>query len=211
MRRLPVYLLLDTSGSMKGEPIESVKAGLRAMVDSLRQDPQALESVWISVITFDRDVTTVVPLTAILDFQVPELATPDSGPTHMGRALQVLCQQVDAEIVRSTDDRKGDWRPILFLMTDGSPSDKMDYKAAIPEIQRRNFALVIACAAGSRAKTEELKLLTDQVFTLETMDSSSFESLFRWVSSSIEVSSTTMGATADLLPPPPPEDVNPVL
>ena len=39
MRRLPVYLLIDTSGSMRGEPIESVKVGLEAMVSSLRQDP----------------------------------------------------------------------------------------------------------------------------------------------------------------------------
>ena len=45
MRRLPVYLLIDTSGSMRGEPIESVKVGLETMVSSLRQDPLALTDV----------------------------------------------------------------------------------------------------------------------------------------------------------------------
>ena len=44
-RRLPVYLLIDTSGSMRGEPIESVKVGIEAMLSSLRQEPYALESV----------------------------------------------------------------------------------------------------------------------------------------------------------------------
>ncbi len=63
MRRLPVYLLIDTSGSMRGEPIESVKVGLEAMVSSLRQDPFALESVNISIITYDRDVKQILPLT----------------------------------------------------------------------------------------------------------------------------------------------------
>ena len=56
MRRLPVYLLLDTSGSMKGEPIESVKVGLSTLVSSLRGDPHALDTVHLSLLTYDRDV-----------------------------------------------------------------------------------------------------------------------------------------------------------
>lgn len=52
MRHLPVYILIDTSGSMKGEPIESVKVGLPDMIAALRLDPYALETVCISIITF---------------------------------------------------------------------------------------------------------------------------------------------------------------
>ena len=63
-RRLPVYLLLDTSGSMQGEPIHAVNVGLQSLAASLRQDPYALESVFISIITFDMEVKEVVPLTA---------------------------------------------------------------------------------------------------------------------------------------------------
>ena len=55
-RRLPVYLLIDTSGSMKGEPIESVKVGIETMLSTLRNDPYALETVNISIITYDKDV-----------------------------------------------------------------------------------------------------------------------------------------------------------
>jgi uncharacterized protein YegL len=64
-RRLPVYLLIDTSGSMKGEPIESVKVGIEAMLSTLRNDPYALETVNISIITYDRDVNQLLPLTPI--------------------------------------------------------------------------------------------------------------------------------------------------
>ena len=46
-RRLPVYILIDTSGSMRGEPIQSVNSGLQNMLSTLKQDPFALESVWI--------------------------------------------------------------------------------------------------------------------------------------------------------------------
>ena len=53
MRRLPVYMVLDCSGSMSGEPIEAVRMGLRALVSDLQGDPQALETAWLSVISFD--------------------------------------------------------------------------------------------------------------------------------------------------------------
>ena len=74
---------------MRGEPIESVKVGLEAMVSSLRQDPFALESVCISIITFDREVRQILPLTPLDELQLPEITTPESGPTHTGQALKL--------------------------------------------------------------------------------------------------------------------------
>lgn len=63
MRRLPVYLLLDTSGSMHGEPIEAVKNGVQTLLTTLKQDPYALETAYVSVITFDSTARQAVPLT----------------------------------------------------------------------------------------------------------------------------------------------------
>ena len=72
-RRLPVYLLLDTSGSMIGEPIEAVKVGLQTMLNSLRQDPSALETVWLSIITFDSEVKQLIQLTELEQFALPPI------------------------------------------------------------------------------------------------------------------------------------------
>ena len=64
LRRLPVYLLLDTSGSMYGEPIEAVKNGVQTLLTTLKQDPYALETAYVSVITFDSSARQAVPLTS---------------------------------------------------------------------------------------------------------------------------------------------------
>lgn len=211
MRRLPVYLLIDTSGSMKGEPIESVKVGLDSMCSSLRQDPFALESVYLSIITFDKDIKQIVPLTPIEELQIPDIITPDSGPTHTGAALMKLCLTVDKEVKLSKGDVKGDWMPLLFLMTDGKPSDIQVYKEAIVEIKKRHFASIIACAAGMKAKTEPLLLLTEEVYTLDNVDSSSFKKFFKWVSDSIGVGNRSIGASDNIVLPPPPEEINKII
>lgn len=211
MRRLPVYILIDTSGSMRGEPIESVKVGLEALISSLRQDPFALESVNLSIITFDRDVKQILPLTPLDELQLPDITTPESGPTHTGAALRLLCERVDQEVRLSTPNHKGDWMPMLFIMTDGKPSDSQTYKDMISEVKKRSFAAIIACAAGMKAKTEPLKELTDEVYSLDTVDSTAFKKFFKWVSDSIGVGNRSIGATSDLVLPPPPPEVNVII
>ena len=210
-RKLPVYLLIDTSGSMKGEPIESVKVGIEAMLSTLRTDPYALDTVSISIITYDKDVKQILPLTPIDQIQMPNITTPESGPTHMGAALELLCDKVDKEVQKGTREQKGDWMPILFLMTDGKPSDLQTYKDVIPKVKARHFTNIVACAAGPKAKTEPLLQLTNKVFQIDSLDSSVFMKFFKWVSGIIEEGGKSIGATEDIVLPPPPAEVNVVI
>lgn len=210
-RRLPVYLLIDTSGSMKGEPIESVKVGIEAMLSTLRNDPYALETVNISIITYDREVNQLLPLTPIDELQMPEITTPDSGPTHMGAALEMLLEKVDHEVNKGTKEQKGDWMPLLFLMTDGKPSDNQAFNNVVPKVKGSRFATIVCCAAGPKVKTDELRQLTDKVYQIDTLDSSTLMKFFKWVSGIIGEGNKSMGATDELVLPPPPEEVNVVI
>jgi uncharacterized protein YegL len=206
MRRLPVYILLDTSGSMRGEPIHSVNVGLQSMLSALRQDPYALESVYLSIITFDLEAKIYLPLTPLEQVQLAEIQAPSAGATFMGAALELLTECVNQQVQTSTTDEKGDWRPLLFIMTDGSPSDIYAYQQVIPVIQQFNFASIVACAAGPKAKQEYLLQLTDKVVVLDTMDAASFSGFFKWVSASVVAGSSSAGISGSIsLPPPPPE------
>ncbi|MDR0868554.1 MAG: VWA domain-containing protein [Planctomycetota bacterium] len=205
MRRLPIYILLDTSGSMRGEPIEAVKTGLAALLSSLRRDPYALETVYLSLITFDREVKVVAPLTALDELVLPALATPETGPTNLGAALELLLTLYDREVVKTTAAQKGDWLPLCVVMTDGSPSDTALFKQMTEAVKKYRFARIVACAAGPKAKTAPLEKFATEVVSLDTMDSNTFAKFWQWVSTAISHQSQTTDATPDDLPPPPAE------
>lgn len=99
-RRLPVYILIDTSGSMKGEPIESVKVGLSDMIASLRLDPYALETACISIITYDKDVKQILPLTELENLQLPEIVCPEA---NHGKTKSVRNQKRNAIFRRKNE------------------------------------------------------------------------------------------------------------
>lgn len=211
MRRLPVYFLLDTSGSMYGEPIHALNNALSGMINTLRSDAQALDSLWISIITFDREVKELVPLTELVNFQLPEIICPQSGPTNMGEALMMLSKLITSDIRKGSEDQKGDWKPLLFIMTDGSPSDLALFREAVPIVKALNFGAIIACAAGPKSKDEFLKEITTNVVHLDTADSLTLKSFFKWVSDTIENGNKSVGVTDSLILPPPPSEVHLVI
>ncbi|MEZ3419457.1 VWA domain-containing protein [uncultured Duncaniella sp.] len=207
MRRLPVYLLLDCSGSMYGEPIEAVKNGVQVLVSTLRQDPYALETAYLSIITFDSSAQQVSPLTELAAFQQPNIQA--SGCTALGEALALLSQKADQEVTKTTPEQKGDWKPLVFIMTDGEPTD--DLNKGLAEFKKRKWGMVVACAAGSGANTDTLKKITECVVSLDTADSATIKAFFKWVSASVSSGSMKVEATGaeattlSELPPPPPE------
>ncbi len=196
---------------MRGEPIQALKVGVQSLISSLRQDPHALESIHISIISFDAKPRILCPLTGLEDFQMPPIDCPQSSPTMTGAALEMLCQCVDSEVQRSTAAHRGDWRPVVILITDGGPSDTALYEQMIIEVQRRPFGSFIACAAGPSAKVDPLRKLTPNVYSLETMDGHSLAGLFEWVSSAVSSGNRSMGAASSITLPSPPAEIQIVL
>lgn len=196
---------------MNGEPIQALNNALSGMINNLRSDAQAFETLWVSIITFDREAKEVTPLTKLQSFQLPEIACPQSGPTNTGKALKLLYEKVKQDVIKGPPIQKGDWRPLLFIFTDGKPSDPQLYAAMLPKIKSLNFGAIVGCAAGKLADDMNLKALTDSVVHLEAADSSTLKQFFKWVSDTIEQGNKSMGTTDTVIMPPPPPEVHMVI
>lgn len=196
---------------MFGEPIQALNNALSGMINTLRSDAQALDSLWLSIVTFDREVRELVPLVELVNFQLPEITCPQSGPTNTGKGLEVIYQKVKAEVRKGTESQKGDWRPLFFLFTDGKPSDIQLYREMVPKIKSLQFATIVGCAAGQLADDSMLKELTDTVVHLDTADSATLKQFFRWVSDTIEQGNKSVGTVESIALPPPPAEVHLVI
>jgi uncharacterized protein YegL len=206
MRRLPVYLVLDCSGSMSGEPIQQVKNGVQMLVSALRQDPQALETAFLSVITFDSSAHEAVPLTDLPSFQAPNIAA--TGTTAMGEALSLVADCAMRDVKKASATQKADWRPMVFLMTDGSPTD--DFQKGLARFKQEKWGAVVACGVDSADVGLLQQIAGEAVVTLSTADAKALEAFFKWVTASISTSSKSVQTGKEVeglnqLPPPPPE------
>jgi len=192
---------------MTGEPIEAVKNGVQMMVHSLRQNPQAIETAFVSIITFDSEAKQLIPLTDLASFQTVDLKA--AGTTALGAALSLLADKLENEVTKTTLEQKGDWKPIVFIMTDGVPTD--DWQAGFQKLKTVKKGLIVGCAAGNNADDKVLKEIADQVVRLSNTDADSIGKFFQWVSASIATTSTKVEETGidltkkDQLPPPPSE------
>jgi uncharacterized protein YegL len=196
---------------MHGEPIQALNNALSTMINTLRTDAQALDSLWLSIITFDREVKEVVPLTELPSFQLPDITCPQSGPTHTGKSLEVLLTKVKQDVKTGSATQKGDWKPLLFLFTDGKPSDLQLYREMIPKIKALNFGAIVCCAAGNLADDSLLKELTDDVVHLDTADNATLKQFFKWVSETIEQGNKSQGTGEQVTLPPPPSEITVVI
>ncbi len=190
MRRLPIYFLIDISESMVGEPIQQVEEGLATIIKELKTDPYSIETVWVSIIVFAGQPKTIVPLQEIINFYPPKF--PIGSGTSLSKGLGHVMFELRQNIVTTTYEKKGDWKPIVFLFTDGVPTD--DTKLAIQEWKQnwQRTANMVAVSFGEEADMYLLSELTENVLHFKNTDSNSYKTFFRWVTDSIKTSSVSV-------------------
>jgi uncharacterized protein YegL len=207
IRRLPIYLLLDISGSMSGAPIEAVNQGVNLLYNELMNDPSAIETAYISIITFASQAKMVIPLTELTNIQIPKLQA--GGATALGAALGMLNNSLDQDVRVNTSTQKGDYKPLVFLMTDGMPTDHWEQAAdTIKQRTKQKIASIIALGCGGGVDINTLRRITEIVLLMDNITPDQITQYFKWVSQSVSQASVaiqasyTSEAKADLPPPP---------
>ena len=197
--RCPCVLLLDTSGSMAGKPIEQLNAGLLAFRDSLSQDRLASLRVEIAVVTFGSKATLSQ------DFVTADQFTPQTqsagGSTPMGAAINLGLDLLEKRKQVYKSAGTAYFRPWILLITDGEPTD--EWQAAARRIQesagRKGVAFFAVGVEG--ANIEKLSQIAPKERPPKSLIGLDFKSLFLWLSKSLtNVSHSKVGDQVPLEP-----------
>jgi uncharacterized protein YegL/endogenous inhibitor of DNA gyrase (YacG/DUF329 family) len=178
---------------MVGEPKAAVEKGLATMLSALRKDPYALETAYLSVITFGTSAKQIVPLTELSQFQLPKLIL-GSG-TSLGAALELLEKRMAVEVKKSTTTEKGDYKPLVFLMTDGEPTDR--WQTIADRFLKNRHLTMVAIGCGSDTNIETLRKITELVVVGNEANEETLAKFFKWVSTSVATASQAVDKTGD--------------
>ncbi len=181
--RCPCVLLLDTSGSMDGSPIDELNAGLQVFKDNLCTDDLTMLRVEVAVVTFGGAVNIVQDFVTADQFQPPILSA--SGDTPMGSAINVALDHLDARKQGYKSNGLGYFRPWVFLITDGAPTDGDAWRKAAQRVQKEESAKKVAFfAVGVEgADMGVLRQISQrQPVSLKGLN---FREMFLWLSSSL--------------------------
>ncbi|WP_285008831.1 vWA domain-containing protein [Pedobacter faecalis] len=195
--RCPCMLLLDTSGSMGGRPIQELNEGIQILKNELVQDSLASKRVEVAMITFG-------PVSLESDFQTVDHFYPKTlsanGDTPIGSAVTLGIELINKRKQLYRENGVGYYKPWIILITDGGPTDNWSHAAKlIQDGENENkFAFFAIGVEGANMDTLS-KLSVRSPIKLKGL---MFREFFLWLSSSMKmVSSKNPGEQTKLLPP----------
>lgn len=191
-RPLPIFILADTSGSMRGEKINELNLAIREMVHALNAADDIRGKFQVSVIAFGGKVKLIQPLVDINNLALTELTA--SGNTPIGQAFETVMKMIEnREVVSSRA-----YTPTIVLISDGIPTDcseemyqqknYFDWEPlkALHSGERSSKCQRLALGIGEDADTEMLKAFINnpEVPVIKAKDASGIAKFFRWVTMS---------------------------
>ena len=191
-RALPIFVLADTSGSMRGEKINELNLALREMLRVLNNVDDIRGKFQLCVISFGGEVKVEQPLEDIDKISLTELTA--SGNTPMGTAFDVVRTMIEDRSVVSSRS----YAPTIVLISDGIPTDcsesifdskKYSEWEPLNELhkgERSSKSQRLALGIGSDADYEMLKAFihTDGIPVIKASEATGIAKFFRWVTMS---------------------------
>lgn len=180
MRRLPVYILVDTRKKMEGRSIEVANSSIVKLIQIFRQDPYALETMHISILSFDDKLHQLFPLTELLNIEKPIITTSNIDNNNIESIFERFDEIIGQEIIESTPSKKGDWRPCLIIISND-----------------RSVSLI----------SQTIKYKFERIAYYDVVNEMLYEIIYRQLSSIKQLFYFTWNSKDYFLPPPPEVDI----
>lgn len=196
--RCPIVLLLDTSQSMKGQPIEELREGLGVFQDDLREDPQARRRVEVAVCAFGDEEISFWDFVQARNFTIPNLKARGTTPT--GAAIDFGMNVIEQRIELYDSQGKNYYQPWIFLITDGEPTDA--WRSSCKRIQKaqQENKIVFFVVGVNNANMDTLNEFSYKE-DAKKLSGLKFAELFKWISQNlIQVSQGGTGNKINLTP-----------
>lgn len=199
-RALPVFILLDVSGSMKGEKIETVNVALKEMINSFKKIENPKGIIELCLITFGgSQVNVIKELSQLKDSDVYTLTA--NGNTPMGMAFEKVAEMIEDKNVVSSRA----YTPTIVLISDGNPTDYNPAGKSIEEIMaweslmkihsgiRCSKATKLAMGIGGDVDINILKAFinNNEIPVISAKDNNTISKFFEWVTMSVSVRSVS--------------------
>jgi uncharacterized protein YegL len=198
-RPLPVFLLLDASGSMaESAKIDVLNMAVQEMLSVFAGEPDLRVGIQFGAIAFGGDVRCHVPLQEAEDAISKWKPLSAKGKTPLGAALTELRLMLeDEKLIPSRS-----YRPTLVLISDGQPNDEwQEPLKLLLESRRASKAARMAMAIGPDADILMLErfLSSPKSKVFQAHEARDIHKFFKWVTMS--VTSRSRSATPDKAEP----------
>ena len=188
--RVPICILLDTSSSMEGAPIDELNEGVKLFIEALKMDEIACYSADISIITFGGDVDKIIDFGPIDELIVPTLQA--SGYTPMGEAAEEGLKNLEKRKSEYKNEMVEYFQPWMVLMTDGQPTDEYESSARkISSLIQDKKMTIFPIGIGSSANMDVLNEFSPLRAPLK-LQGLNFKGFFEWLSQSVTIVSQSI-------------------
>lgn len=196
--RCACMLVVDTSSSMSGEPIEELNRGIQQFMEEVRSDEFAASSVELGIVAFGGSVRVVQEFGPLDKAAPPRLEA--SGDTPMGRAVEEAVRRLESRKREFRDAGVSYYQPWLVLMTDGQPTDSWQRAAEqLRQLAESRKLIVFGIGIGSSCDLQTLGAFCPTSRPPKRLEGLKFRELFQWLSQSMaRVSVSTPGAEVAL-------------
>lgn len=201
--RSPTAFILDTSGSMNGEPIQELNKALPGLFKELLANDLTSLRVEPSIITCGGDVKVMLPFGPLESVESCTVTLTANGETPLGTAIMKAIDEIEVRKAYYRTEGLSHYVPTIVILSDGRPTD-FEWKQASERLHQlsnkgKSSWTVIAVGIGPRADIESLKLITSAAMPPMRLEGLKFAELFRWLSGSIHAA-TNQAPVGDTTP-----------